>query len=74
MAELDIKADWIEADIDRPIATLSPDVFYTFQENSVDKQIQAKLGDVGFKTIAALRGLGDTRVEVKEVISASLGK
>ena len=39
----------------------------------MDKQIQAKLGYVGFKTIAALRGLGDTRVEVTEVISASLG-
>ena len=39
---MDIKADWTEDVINQEVAKLSPDVLYTFQENGVSKEIQAK--------------------------------
>lgn len=70
---LDLKAEFTPPQIEQCVAALEPDTLYIFEDNSVSSQNQAKLSYAGFRTIAKLRGLGNTRDEVARIMKTSLG-
>ena len=73
MANLDMKVEWAESVCDEHLLSLEPDASYAMEDCAVPKQIQAKLSFAGFKTMSQLRGLGDSRAEIKSMLAESLG-
>ena len=71
--QLDLKAQWDDNTCERHVKDLEPDAQYAMEDCKVPLQIQAKLSFAGFTTMVQIRGLGDTREEVKTLLSASLG-
>ena len=69
----DLKEEWSAELVARHVKTIDPDAAYVFEKSEVPMQTQAKLASVGFKTIAQLRGLGETRAEIAEVVKTDLG-
>ena len=70
---LDVKAAWTEDDIETYMKLIDPDVLYCFEDSEVPRELQAKLGFSGFKSMAKLRGLGDSRDDIKNILKTALG-
>ena len=52
---------------------MHPDALYTFQDNEVPQEVQAKLAYAGFASISKLRGLGDNRGNIKTMMIDHFG-
>ena len=70
---LDLKDAWTAETIEMELAKVEPDALYVMEENKIPAEVQAKLGYAGFQSISRLRGLGDSRADVKAILKAALG-
>ena len=70
---LDLKDAWTAETIEVELAKVEPDALYVMEENKIPAEVQAKLGYAGFQSISRLRGLGDSRADVKAILKAALG-
>ena len=70
---LDLKDTWTAETIEVEQAKVEPYALHVMEENKIPAEVQAKLGYAGFQSISRLRGLGDSRADVKAILKAALG-
>ena len=70
---LDLKVEWDNDAVQGELGQMEPDLLYILEDASVPLQIQAKLGYSGFRSVASLRGLGESRADIKDCMKDDLG-
>lgn len=64
---------WSADDVQEELAKMDPDILYLLEDNGVTQEIQAKLAYAGFSSVSKLRGLGDSREDIRDILRDSMG-